>query len=116
MQKYFYIATILSLLIGCASTETKTPDDVLSKSQMSDLLVEIHISDALASSQAAGSIDGINQMAMNYRGFILKKYKVSEEKFQKSFSFYKENPVLMDSIYADVLTKLSQKEMMYRGK
>ncbi len=82
---------------------------------MSDILAEMHLADAIATSRA-GNADSSNQTAVNYRELIYKKYNTNHSTFMESFNFYSANPILMDSIYAEVITKLSAKETQYRGK
>lgn len=115
MQKYLYLFIIL-LIFGCAPSVPKPPADALNREQMSDILAEMHLADAVASATRAGNNDSINQTAVNYREWIYKKYNTNNEQFNLSFNFYKEHPVLMDSLYAEVITKLSNKETEYRGK
>lgn len=103
------------MLFACAPEIPHPPSDALSQTQMSDILAEMHVADAIASSKV-GNADSSNQTAVNYRELIYKKHNTSHEKFTESFNFYKENPILMDSIYAEVITKLSNKETQYRGK
>lgn len=114
MQKYLYLSIILCLF-ACAPEKPQPPSDALTQSQMSDILTDMHLADAIASSRV-GNADSTNQIAVNYRELIYKKYNTSNEKFMESFNFYKEHPMLMDSIYAEVITKLSNKETQYRGK
>lgn len=104
------------LLFACAPKKPKAPSDMLSQSQMSDVLSDMHLADAIATSTKAGNQDSINQEKVNLRGFILSKYNISQDQFEESFAYYKQNPVLMDSVYAEVITKLSNEEMKYRGK
>ncbi|MES2778930.1 MAG: DUF4296 domain-containing protein [Bacteroidota bacterium] len=114
MQKYLYLSIIL-LLFACAPEKPEPPSDALNQGQMSDILAEMHLADVIASGRV-GNSDSINQTAVNYREWIYKKYHTNHEQFTESFNFYKEHPILMDSIYAEVITKLSNKETLYRGK
>ncbi len=114
MQKYSYLLIILTL-IACAPPKPKAPKNMLSQSQMSDILTEMHIADAIATTNYK-QIDSINQAGVNYREFIYTKYQTNHQQFTESFDFYKQNPVLLDSVYAEVVTKLSSKEMQFRGK
>lgn len=82
---------------------------------MSDILADMHLADAIASGKI-GNVDSSNQVAVNYREVIYRKHQTTHEQFTESFNFYKDHPVLMDSIYAEVITKLSNKETEYRGK
>jgi hypothetical protein len=114
VQKYLYLCIIL-LLFACAPPKPQAPSDALTQQQMSDILTDMHLADAIAGSKP-GSSDSINQKAVDFREVIYAKYHTNHQQFVTSFNFYKDNPVLMDSIYAEVITKLSNKETEYRGK
>lgn len=115
MQKYSYLS-ILLLLFACAPQKAKAPDNLLNQTQMSDIIAEMHIADAIATGSKAGNVDSVNLEAVSLNAFILEKHQITQEQFTESFDFYKKNPVLMDSVYAEVITKLSSQEMQYRGK
>lgn len=83
---------------------------------MSDILAEMHIADIIASKHPTGNIDSIEYTALSYYPAILAKHGVDSNLFYTSFEYYQNHPVLLDSVYAEVITKLSSKEMMYRGK
>ncbi len=113
MRKYLYLSIIL-LLFACAPEKPKAPADALTQQQMSDVLADMHLADAISSGKMG--TDSANQAAVNYREVIYKKHNTNHQQFTESFNFYKEHPILMDSIYAEVITKLSNKETEYRGK
>ena len=43
-----------------------------------------------------------------YYAFIFKAHHITKDEFQKSFTFYKLNPELMEEIYTEVLNRLSE--------
>jgi hypothetical protein len=83
---------------------------------MSGILAEMHLADAIATGNKVGNADSVLQEAISLNAFILEKHQLTREQFMESFNYYKQNPVLMDSVYADVITKLSSEEMEQRGK
>lgn len=115
MQKYSYLS-ILLLLFACAPKKPIAPDNLLNQTQMSDIITEMHLADAIASGSKSGNVDSVNMEAVSLNAYILEKHQLTREQFMESFDFYRQNPVLMDSMYAEVITKLSSKEMEYRGK
>jgi hypothetical protein len=115
VQKYTYLSLLL-LLFACAPKQPKPGSDMLTQSEMSDIITELHIADALAMSNKSGNQDSMKVATVNYRNFIFDKYQTTHTQFLTSFEFYKQNPILLDSLYAEVVTKLSNKEMIYRGK
>lgn len=114
MQKYSSLLIIL-LLFACAPKKPKPPADVLNEQQMSTILADMHLADAIISTKT-GTTDSLRQAGVNFREFIYEKHHTNHKQFTESFDFYKMNPALMDSVYAEVITKLSRKEVQYRGK
>ncbi|MFI5221494.1 MAG: DUF4296 domain-containing protein [Bacteroidia bacterium] len=116
MQKYLSLF-ILLILFSCSpeNSGNKLPEGILSKEKMTDMLADIHTAEALVR-MTPHLGDTNTQTVINYYAFIYKKHGVSEADFKKSFEFYVHQPILFDSIYSDVITKLSDKEVRVRGK
>jgi hypothetical protein len=83
---------------------------------MSDIIADMHLADAIATGLKSGNLDSVNQKAIDLNAFVLAKHHTTKEQFDESFAYYKQNPTLMDSVYAEVITKLSSKETEYRSK
>ncbi len=115
MQKYSYLFILLWVFVGCAPDKPKAPSDLLTQSQMSGIIADMHIADAITTSKALLP-DSANQEAISYREFILKKHNTNKQQFTASLEFYKQNPEQLDSVYAEVITKLSSTETQYLGK
>jgi hypothetical protein len=103
-------------LFACAPQKAKAPDHLLDQNQMSDIVAEMHLADAIASGSKTGHTDSILQEVVSLNAFILDKHQITREQFLESFDYYKQNPILMDSMYAEVITKLSSQEMEFRNK
>jgi hypothetical protein len=114
VQKYSYLIIIL-LLFGCAPEKPQSPRDMLSQQQMSDIIAEMHLADAIINMKNI-TPDSAKQAGVNLREFIYEKHHTDHKQFTESFEFYKMNPMLMDSVYAEVIIKLSDKESLFRGK
>jgi len=115
VQKYSYLFILLWVFMSCAPDKPKAPADLLTQSQMSSIIAEMHIADAISASHDL-SMDSSRQQAVNYREFIFKKNNTNKEQFEVSLEFYKQNPEQLDSVYAEVITKLSSSESQYRGR
>jgi hypothetical protein len=115
VQKYSYLCIIILCLFACAPEKVNVPGDILSQHRMSEILADMHIADAVTNMKSL-STDSLRQMGVDYREFIYKKHHTDHTAFSKSFEFYKEHPLMMDSIYAEVITRLSDMEGQYRGQ
>jgi hypothetical protein len=114
VQKYSSLI-ILLFLFACAPEKPKPSADMLNQEQMSDIIADMHLADAIISMKS-GTTDSLRQAGVNMREYIYTKHHTNHQQFTETFEFYKTNPVLMDSVYADVISKLSSKESQYRGK
>jgi hypothetical protein len=115
MQKYYTLIIFIGLF-SCKPKTHSVPSSVLPANTMSTLLSEMHIADAVTAMQQSGEPDSLNQYLADYKQAILNQYKVSSDQFLASITFYEQHPEMLDSIYAEVITKLSEKETKYRGR
>lgn len=82
---------------------------------MSGIIADLHIADAMVATKSL-SADSAAQESVNYREYIFQKHQTNKQQFTESLEFYKQNPEQLDSVYAEVITKLSSIESQYLGK
>jgi hypothetical protein len=106
----FFCFGLLLLVYSCK------PIGVLSSKEMTDLLVDIHLAEAMTDSKS-GQIPASWRKGLPLSYFkdlsyesVLKKHGVSEADFYKSVAYYSKNLRLYSLIYADVETKLRNYE------
>ena len=80
------MALILSIAVSC---KPSVPSTFISPDDMEDLLYDYHLADALAG-QAKGDYA---ENVIAYRAAVLKKYGVSQEKFDTSMVYYMRHAV-----------------------
>lgn len=104
-------------MFACApkTEKEKMPDTILPQQKMVDIIADMHLAEAIVVANPHGG-DTNTQKVIDYYGFIYKKHNVSKENFKTSYDYYIHHPVLLDSVYSDVITKLSDKETKMRGK
>lgn len=109
-QLIFVIGFFL-LFSGCSGR----PEGVLNKSDMTDILVEIH--------KLEGSLDAkglsYNQAGEkdNYYKSILEKYEITQAEFDSSVVWYTKNPKRFSKIYDEVFVRLTAlDEEIKKGK
>lgn len=101
-----YLCLILPLL-AMALTFTGCDDHsdtFLSKHEMEDILYDYHLADAMAQ-QAKG---GAAANALEYRAAVLKKYGVSQEKFDTSMVYYMRHTDELHTIYQHLSDRMQQ--------
>jgi hypothetical protein len=88
---------------------------VLPEQKMTDILEDMHIAEALVHSTPHFG-DTNTRQAINYYQVIYQKHGVSDSIFKISYQYYMHHPVLLDSVYSEVITRLSDKEARLKGK
>lgn len=115
MQKYSTLF-ILLLLFACAPTKNnKIPDNVLPPDKMVDMMADLHISEMIVRNSPHGGDTNILN-ALGYNNFVYQKYGVTDSIFKLSYDFYVHNPIMLDSIYAKLITRLSEKQSQLKEK
>ncbi|PCJ26802.1 MAG: hypothetical protein COA97_05260 [Flavobacteriales bacterium] len=104
--QYIYF-TIIFLLISCADGKQEIPIDVIPEDKMVDVITEIEITQALIK-LTLSTQDTINQQQLFDK--VYEDFNISEEKFNKSLSFYCRQPKVMENIYVRVIISLSKKQ------
>ena len=74
------------------------------------LLVEIHLSDAVAEEKGKGDNKIEQMLAAKGMEQILKNKNLSRGQFDTIFSYYLNDPIEMKKIYTQVVTELSKKQ------
>jgi len=109
----FLSATIL--LFSCACNKIAVPEGVIAPENMTALLIDIQITEAalIEVQQSGRDVDKYQKV---FYGYVFEKHNILEKDFELSISFYIRNLELLDKIYADVITGLSEKQILYDNK
>jgi hypothetical protein len=97
------------LLTACIRDE-KPPQHVLTKEQMIDILVDIHLAEAKANRISLRSYDSIQAYYKKLERDVYQKHQVDSVVYRKSFAYYMDHIKHMDEIYAAVVDSLNVKE------
>lgn len=107
---------ILVISVSCKSDEVKIPKNVLSQEKMTNLLVEIHLSDALAADERIEDVKLLNEIKKAYFTSVLEQNGISMLDFEKSLVFYQKNLDLLFGVYEEVMEVLTKKEADLNGE
>ena len=103
------VPLLLLLIAGCKQKYPNVPSDVIPVNKMESILIDMHISDAVAETRSLG--DGNEKKwSQQYYLQIYKNYGITQQDFLKSYSFYQNNPVLLNKMYDDILGEISRRE------
>ena len=107
MKKTLILLLIFSLF-SCKNNK-KTPDYVIPFDDMVDIIVDIHITDGLLTSNKIRRQLAL-QDTTNYYNNIFSNYNYTRKDFDTSLYYYSRNINQYDLIYDEVLNKLSELE------
>ena len=83
------------------------PDDLIPRDEMVDIIVDMHIYDAIMVTNQKKSKKPHESKYYFYKS-VMEKHNITKEKFERNFEYYHQDIDVMDEIYADVITKLSK--------
>lgn len=99
---FFSMVMVLSFTVSC---KPSVPSTFISPGDMEDLLYDYHMADAMAE-QAKGNYA---ENVVAYRTAVLKKYGVTQEKFDTSMVYYMRHADQLHTIYEHVAQRLQDK-------
>lgn len=99
----------LSIFVFSLSCSDKQPEGVLSRKDMINVLVRIHLAEAKANNSYLTN-DTLKIFYQSLEDSIFKKYNTSKAGFEKSYQYYLQKPKEMDKMYAEVVDSLSLRE------
>lgn len=107
----FWTVILFSILIGLSCSSGKGGKAPIPEEQMIDLLVDMHMTDAVL-------VRGINQGAIKndktyavYKS-VFNKYNVSPQLFDSAFTFYSKDLKRFDRMYKVVSDRLKEQEVV----
>ncbi|MGM5630121.1 DUF4296 domain-containing protein [Apibacter raozihei] len=103
MKQILITLFFLCVLSSCQHALDK-PEDLLSKEEMVDIMTDIYLY-----KQTPAELPLNDEIASDTYIAIFKKYKISKETFQQSFSYYYSNIEDMQHIYDRVIKNLKNK-------
>ncbi len=100
---------LLAVSIGACSEKEGPPKDILSKEKFTHLLIEIHLIEAKIE-RLYVSPDSAMVLFNYFQGLLLKEEGIDSAKFNKTLSYYKDNPKPFMKVYEAVTDSLLELE------
>jgi len=104
----FFIITSFVIFSSCSSKE-RVPEGVLTKDQMVNVLIELHIAEEKVN-QLKLPIDSSKTLAAVMKDKVLEKTNVEDTVFEDSFNYYLDRPKEMEQIYTAIVDSLQLRE------
>lgn len=95
------------ILLGCAKEER--PDDVMGKTKMVEVMVDVHLAEGVEKTTIL-TLDSTIISGQAVYDYLYEKHGITEEEYARSFEWYSEHLKEFDEVYARVIEKLNQME------
>jgi hypothetical protein len=105
-----FVVAMLLFVAGCKEKFPSVPSDIIPIKKMENILIDMHISDAVAETKTMGGGKAEMKLSEQYYMQIYKNYGITKADFLKSYTFYQNNPVLLNQLYDNVLGEMSKRE------
>ena len=110
-----YSLIILMVILGFSCSNKKIPKGILTDKEITPILVELHLAEAVYTQRYALEITRENYQEDLYLT-ILKKYKLDQKAFEASVLYYGKHPDKYKPIYDEILNRLNEMEVKGRAK
>lgn len=114
MKKLAYLFILLIGIVSCTKPYEKKPDDLLSKSEMKDILVDIYTSQQMMNSIQTQSSNQVLDIAKNTM-YIFEKHETTHKIFEDSFKYYYTQTgayqKILDNVIDELKGNLSEDEL-----
>lgn len=100
---------LLAVSIGACSEKEGPPQDILSKEQFTHLLIEIHLIEAKID-RIYVEPDSAKALFDYFQGLLLKEEGIDTATFNRTLSYYKNNPKPFMKVYEAVTDSLLELE------
>jgi len=108
MKHLLFVIIILSLS-ACNRFGDQKPVDLIPQKNMVDILVDIHVADAVVEHKFGPTTTNIAMTNALYNR-IYQNYGITAAQYKTSYKYYEAHPDIMDKMYTQVITELSKKE------
>jgi hypothetical protein len=112
-MKTLILVFLLILLPGCLKEE-KIPKDIMSKQDMVDFLIDLHIVEARISLARIPN-DSIQLFFPEIEDSLYRKHQITDSLYKKSYQYYLQHIRVMEEIYSAVVDSLSLRERIHSG-
>lgn len=86
------------------------PQPAIVDTTMAHILTDMHLIDAITTNNILVTDDSLWVLRKSLYESVYKKFGIDEQTFKANFEYYKQQPLIMDSIYTQVITNLMKME------
>lgn len=103
-MKQLFLLILLTLTAFSACRRDPLPKGALKKEAFINVLVDVHIAEALYDDRYRYKMDTLNSRSLYLS--VLEKHKVTEEQMLKTTLYYSRNPKEYDKIFSEVHSRI----------
>jgi len=117
MRKWALILFIAMLCASCNSILSSRPSGTLSEKQMTDILVDIHLTEAAmrVANDSLSRLHDTTQMRIQFAE-VFAKHGIGPDDFNASLTYYLEHIEELDKIYVGVISRLTELDATLQPK
>ena len=105
------VCATLCFISACSEPKQEPiPVGIIAQDTMVQMLTEIHLLESSLSIRIADE-SSLKNTRNAIKSKIYLNFGVSKEQFYKSYKYYAEKPVLIDSIYINVISEISKRQV-----
>ncbi len=108
MKQLLFCILLLSL-IGCNETQAPKPKDLIPQDKMIEVLVDIHVADAVVEHKYGADHPNPALTSALYKKIYI-NHGITAEQYKTSYKYYEMEPDMMNKMYDKVITEISKKE------
>ena len=95
------------LLLACTTPKIEIPTEILSETEFTNMLKEIHLEEAAFELNKSKGLENAKNILANSYQSIYKKHNIDDSTFSKSLEYYAKHPEILEKIYSTVLEQLT---------
>ncbi|VAW17213.1 hypothetical protein MNBD_BACTEROID01-2472 [hydrothermal vent metagenome] len=115
-NRLFILFFLLLAFSSCSDEWIKKPKPLIPEKQMIDILVDVHLSNAMYSLRQYPDKKDVRLKPADFYYSVLHKYNISDTIFEESLIYYSCYPKKFEKMYSKVLDKISQIDQEYSEK
>ena len=96
------------LLLACTTPKIEIPTEILSETEFTNMLKEIHLEEAAFELNKSKGLENAKNILANSYQSIYKQYDIGNAAFSESLEYYAKHPAILEEIYSTVLEQLAE--------
>jgi hypothetical protein len=104
----FFLFMLFLLAVSCNKNNTKKPSPLIGEEQMIELLVGVHLTDAIAEKRASGDVEKSKAIAKKMQQELFENNKINAKIFYENQNYYELNPKQYMQMYDEVIKQLEK--------